>query len=368
MEIKTLAQILAESDNDSASTKPKPKTKKTAAPRDDAAVSAIASKSNTNPTLKPKTTSAAYKKNNAKKSTQKQRSSDTGQSKTDRTEDFVASTAFVSVSGHTHSESQSASPTSEKRKKRKKKWHPAAPYQPETHTSEPPKATLADDSIAKLLADARAAVDEGSDSVDNDTDNLPAALKAYLRSPEERQADIDAIKAESRLRWLAFYYLSRREYGRAELKQKLLDKEQDPEQVETLLVEFADKGYQSDYRTALMLIREGIRKGRGRTHIKRSFYQRKVDIPPNIDALIDEAQAASEAFSDIVREERDDNEPSVDWLRLAVEARIKKYGAAIPTTPKEKARQLRFLQYRGFQADICFQALNHDLQTLEERD
>ena len=117
-----------------------------------------------------------------------------------------------------------------------------------------------------------------------------------------------------------------------------------------------------------MLIREGIRKGRGRTHIKRSFYQRKVDIPPNIDALIDEAQAASEAFSDIVREDRDDNEPSVDWLRLAVEARIKKYGAAIPITPKEKARQLRFLQYRGFQADICFQALNHDLQTLEERD
>ena len=51
-------------------------------------------------------------------------------------------------------------------------------------------------------------------------DNLPAALKAYLRTPEQRQADIDAVKAESRLRWLAFYYLSRREYGKAELKQK----------------------------------------------------------------------------------------------------------------------------------------------------
>ena len=176
------------------------------------------------------------------------------------------------------------------------------------------------------------------------------------------------MKAESRLRWLAFYYLSRREYGRAELKQKLLDKEQDPAQIEKLLIEFAEKGYQSDYRTALMLVREGIRKGRGRTHIKRSFYQRKVDIPPNIDALIDEAQAASEAFSDIVREDSEDNEPSVDWLRLAVEARVKKYGDAIPSAPKEKARQLRFLQYRGFQADICFQALTHDLQTLEERD
>nr|WP_241878549.1 hypothetical protein [Psychrobacter sp. PraFG1]UNK05062.1 hypothetical protein MN210_13690 [Psychrobacter sp. PraFG1] len=59
-------------------------------------------------------------------------------------------------------------------------------------------------------------------------DNLPAALKAYLRTPEQRQAEKEEIKAESRLRWLAFYYLSRREHSAGELRQKLLDKEQDP--------------------------------------------------------------------------------------------------------------------------------------------
>ena len=46
-------------------------------------------------------------------------------------------------------------------------------------------------------------------AVENQNDNIPAALKAYLRTPEQKQAEIDAIKAESRLRWLAFYYLSR---------------------------------------------------------------------------------------------------------------------------------------------------------------
>ena len=209
-------------------------------------------------------------------------------------------------------------------------------------------------------------------SEDSSTDNLPTALKAYLRTPEQRQAEADAIKAESRLRWLAFYYLSRREYGRAELRQKLLDKEQDPEQIDNLLDEFADKGYQSDYRTTLMLIRESIRKGRGRGHIKREFYRKKVAMPSNIDELIDMANNESDEFQDFIDQPSPHSDGSdngtVDWLKLAVTARTKKYGNDIPTTPKDKAKQLRFLQYRGFQGDIWFQALGHTLETLEERD
>jgi regulatory protein len=137
------------------------------------------------------------------------------------------------------------------------------------------------ESVTDTALEANA--DLGVDIESRKTDNLPAALKAYLRTPEQRQADIDAIKAESRLRWLAFYYLSRREHGKAELKQKLLDKEQDPDKIDTLLEEFEDKGYQSDYRTTLMLIRESIRKGRGRGRIKQDFYQKKIAMPSNID-------------------------------------------------------------------------------------
>lgn len=206
-------------------------------------------------------------------------------------------------------------------------------------------------------------------SSDDDQKDLPSALKAYLLTPEQRHAKKEAIKAESRLRWLAFYYLSRREYGRDELRQKLIDKEQDPIKVEALLDEFAEKGYQSDWRTALMLIREGMRKGRGRQRIKQEFYRRKLPLPDNIDTLIERAQQQSDEFTEFINDnpsEVDGNE-GVDWLKLAVEARVKKYGSELPTTPKDKAKQLRFLQYRGFNSDVCFDALKYNLQNLDER-
>ena len=50
---------------------------------------------------------------------------------------------------------------------------------------------------------------------------------------------------------------------------KLLTKGCEPQAVEDLLQEFAHKGYQSDERFAMMLVRESIRKGRGKT----TFYK-----------------------------------------------------------------------------------------------
>lgn len=187
-----------------------------------------------------------------------------------------------------------------------------------------------------------------------------------INDPSHIQAAIDAqkaaIKADSRLRWLAFYYLSTREHSRAELKQKLLNKDQDPDKIDALLDEFADKGYQSEQRAAMMLIREGIRKGRGRRRIQQDFYQRQIDLPINIDQLIAMAHEQAAEFAEFIA----DDDDHVDWLILAVEARTKKYGDAIPTTPKDKAKQLRFLQYRGFANDICFTALKHNLDTLDD--
>lgn len=346
MNIKTLAEILAESDADSASA----------------------------PTSKPKKIS-----------------------KTSQTPKALRSPHAARVDKNTSQKSASTA----KRKRREKRFHPAASFSPEPNDApayQPPKAQSikemlaevnhhihghSDDSALTITADSDARVDhlestEGSaplldpkavhhHNTDAQADNLPAALKAYLRTPEQRQAEIDAIKAESRLRWLAFYYLSRREYGKAELKQKLLDKEQDPDKIDALLDEFEKKGYQSDYRTTLMLIRENIRKGRGRGRIKQAFYQKKIAMPDNIDELIDMANAESEEFSEFVEDGDDNLVEGVDWLKLAVTARTKKYGNTLPCEPKDKARQLRFLQYRGFKSDICFAALDYTLETLDER-
>ncbi|MGP9544241.1 regulatory protein RecX [Psychrobacter sp. AOP7-B1-25] len=357
MKIKTLAEILAESGADSASS--------------------IDSK--------PKKLSKNARTNEFKKlgksSTRTIRSS-----KDDSiTNDATIDTAFF----------EDPSPKSKKNsktKKRKKRFHAAANFTAEPSdapTYQPPEAQT----IKEMLAEVKHDVDNGltadtsnnpkplsknsenkadffaidDSETDSQNDNIPAALKAYLRTPEQKQAEVDAIKAESRLRWLAFYYLSRREYGKAELKQKLIDKEQDPEKIDTLLDEFEEKGYQSDYRTTLMLIRENIRKGRGRGRIKQEFYRKKIVMPGNIDELIDMANAESDEFSEFVDDDADNLVDGVDWLKLAVIARTKKYGDEIPVEQKEKAKQLRFLQYRGFNTDICFAALNYTLESLDER-
>lgn len=166
-------------------------------------------------------------------------------------------------------------------------------------------------------------------------------------------------KATNRLRWLAFYYLSRRELSQKELRQKLLAKNQDPKMVEELLIEFAKKGYQSDKWCAFMLIREAIRRGRGKRHIQESFYKHGIELPYSLDELI--AQADVDSLGDGTILDDNNDKDDIDWLKLAVEARTKKYGDTIPTDPKEKAKQLRFLQYRGFSMDICFDALKMTL-------
>ncbi len=372
MKIKTLAEILAESDTDSASSTHKNKK-------------SIEQHSSTRYSYKdkPKSTSKTGKRS------QNLNTYDLDEKCTvDNHTNFMADSTGAS----------SSLKISSKSKKRKKYFHPAATFHAEPNsvpTYQPPAAQ----SIKEMLAEVKHAVhdneedsvsinetgvdsalmdsepafesvaahDSEADNQNSQIDNLPAALKAYLRTPEQRQAEMDTIKAESRLRWLAFYYLSRREYGKAELKQKLLDKEQEAAKIDALLDEFEEKGYQSDYRTTLMLIRENIRKGRGRGRIKQEFHRKKMTMPDNIDELIDMANAESDEFSEFIDDSADNLVEGIDWLKLAVTARIKKYGDDIPTEQKDKAKQLRFLQYRGFNSDICFAALNYTLDTLDER-
>lgn len=177
------------------------------------------------------------------------------------------------------------------------------------------------------------------------------ALAQVLQNTAKEQL-VNLDRKENYLRWLAFYYLSKREHSQTELKTKLLAKGCEPAAVDGLLQEFAKKGYQSDERTALMVVKEALRLGKGKRHIEQKLWQYRLDLPYTVDELI----AMSGAGLDEALESEE-----MDWLKLAVEARCKKYGNTIPKDPKEKARQLRFLQYRGFDTDICFDALKMDL-------
>jgi regulatory protein len=151
-----------------------------------------------------------------------------------------------------------------------------------------------------------------------------------------------APPSPARLRSLAFALLARREWSRQALTDKLLETGAPAEQVATLVDELVDRQYQSDERMAHMLVRANIRKGRGPARLKQDLKQHAVDhqlAEPDIQ--------------------------QTDWLALASALRQKKFGATLPTDPKEQARQVRFLQYRGFDINTCQRAIrwnedNHD--------
>lgn len=188
--------------------------------------------------------------------------------------------------------------------------------------------------------------------------NLADALQGVAIEP---LAQTD--RAINYMRWLAFYYLSKRELSQHELRQKLLAKDCDADAVEMLLIEFAEKGYQSDERCAYMIIRESIRKARGKQYIHQAFKEARLNFDSSLDDMI--AQAGIDTLTDGTA--LDSCHDKIDWLYLAVEARCKKYGNAPPQTPKEKAKQLRFLQYRGYEMSVCFDALKYTLDDLKDR-
>lgn len=56
----------------------------------------------------------------------------------------------------------------------------------------------------------------------------------------------------------------------------------------------------------------------------------------------------------------------VDWFAEALATKVKKYGAEVATDPKLKAKQIRFLQYRGYSMDVIFKVIQFDVDHNED--
>jgi regulatory protein len=128
----------------------------------------------------------------------------------------------------------------------------------------------------------------------------------------------------------AMDYLARREHGRVELRNKLTKFGFDAEISEAAIDRLIDDGLQSDQRFAEAFIRSRINQGKGPGRIRADLSQRGVS-----DSVIDDGL----------------HEAAQDWHRLARDVRTKKFGAQLPIDFKQKTRQMRFLQYRGFELD-----------------
>ncbi len=150
----------------------------------------------------------------------------------------------------------------------------------------------------------------------------------------KQAADKPKTMTGQRLRSYAFALLTRRDYSQAELSTKLNLYAADSAEVARLVEELAQQNYQSDHRVAAMTLSSQIRKGKGLQRVKQALKAKQLDT----ELIIEELQ-------------------EVDWLAQAYQLKVKKFGAEVSKDPKLKAKQVRFLQYRGFEMDVILKAI-----------
>jgi len=136
--------------------------------------------------------------------------------------------------------------------------------------------------------------------------------------------------------------LSRREYSRRELAQKLKPHAESEEQLETVLAQLNGKNWQSDQRYAEQLLRaKGNRHG--------SLRLRHAMREKGLDAEIIEQTLAGQ---------NDLEQAQAVWQR--------KFGA-LPLTREDKARQMRFLASRGFPSEVIHKVLAGSRDDMDEQ-
>jgi len=137
------------------------------------------------------------------------------------------------------------------------------------------------------------------------------------------------------LRERALGYLARREHSRFELTRKLAQAGFDEADIAALLDEFEQKNWLSDRRFAESWVADHRAKA-GSVRLAYELRQRGVS-----DSIIET----------VLGDNRDSE------LERAREVWKKKFGSA-PADAAEKARQMRFLQSRGFTSEVIRQTLS----------
>jgi regulatory protein len=136
----------------------------------------------------------------------------------------------------------------------------------------------------------------------------------------------------------AVVLLARRDYASGELRGRLAGQGFEPSVVESTIGELIAERALNDARFATNYVSYHAARGRGPLRIAADLKALEL-----AGELIEQALAAGP-----------------DWRMLAREARIRKFGPDEPIEWPEKARQARFLQYRGFSSDHIRLALGAD--------
>ena len=128
----------------------------------------------------------------------------------------------------------------------------------------------------------------------------------------------------------ALRLLARREHSERELRHKLAGRQFGDELIDTLVAELAAQGLLSDRRYAEAYVSGRFERGFGPLRIQSELRERGVATDLVAQSLAELSDA---------------------WVEAAARQRDKRFGAGLPEAPHERARQMRFLQQRGFTGD-----------------
>jgi regulatory protein len=155
------------------------------------------------------------------------------------------------------------------------------------------------------------------------------------RSKPEAATDTDAPACTR----TALDLLARREHSRRELTRKLATRGFPDDVIAPVLDELERSGSLADARFTDSFVRSRVAKGQGPQRIRAELAQRGISDPQAADVL---------------------RSTDVDWLATIRAVRRKRFGPEPPRDFAERARQARFLQYRGFDSEQIRAALELD--------
>ncbi len=138
------------------------------------------------------------------------------------------------------------------------------------------------------------------------------------------------------MRKAAYALLAGRDFSRHELVTRLLRKGHRRELVEAAVEALVQQGLLREARYAGQFVTQNAGRGRGPVRIPMGLREKGVAAEA-IDQALDEAET--------------------DWVAAAREARRRKFGLSPPADHRERAKQARFLQYRGFSSEQIRAAL-----------
>jgi regulatory protein len=136
---------------------------------------------------------------------------------------------------------------------------------------------------------------------------------------------------------VAVRLLSRREHSAFEIRDKLHKRDFDEAEIEQTIIELQQGGWLSDERYAEAYIRMRQLKGFGPIRISIELNERGVK-----ESIVDDYLQTDDEV----------------WQQTLEQQYLKKYKNKAIADYNDKAKRIRFLQYRGFALDLIYQLVS----------